>query len=238
MRGLSIVRVGVDGGGGHAVEILDGGPVILRGLDAVGREKFFDGKSDSAKERAGIILRAGDAVLVGQAVVVYRHHQLAVPLQAHNGELAQRGQQNAGAVGQDQALPEVGQDGRGDSRDVGHEAGGAGLHHLHVQGDGVHALHHGDGLGIAVGKGPVGAEHLGGALGAEEHDPLVENAKTVHRVLPREGHAGDLVKIGHIHGIVAAVEADLIHVHVRIQERGPGGPYTESALYVRLRRVA
>ena len=238
---VSVVAVSVgrdDRGGRAGVEILDGGAVVFRRVDAVGREKFLHREPYPGEERAGVVLRAGHAVLVGQAVVVHRHDELAVPLQADDGELSQCGKPYAAAVRQHQVLAEVGQDGGGDSGDVRHQAGGAGVRHLHVQSDGVHALHHADGLGIAVGKGAVGAEHLGGTLAAKEDDPLVEYAQAVHRVLAGEGGAGDLVEIGHVHGVVAPVEADLVNVHIRKQQSDPRGPHAERALYVWLGRVA
>ena len=236
---FSVVAVSVgrdDRGGRCGVEILDGGAVILRRVDAVGREELFHGETYPGEERAGVVLRAGHAVLVGQAVVVDRYHQLAVPLQADDGELPQGGQPYAAAVRQHQILAKVGQDGGGYGGDVRHQARGAGVRHLHVQGDGVHALDYADGLGVAVGKGAVRAEYLGGALAAKEDDPFVEHAQAVHRILAGEGGAADLVEVGHVHGVVAPVEAYLVNVHIRKQQCDPRGPHAERALYVGLGR--
>ena len=206
-----------------------GGVVVRRSIDAVGREKFVHREGDAAEHRAGIVLDAGLAFFVGQAVIVYRQDELAVPLQPEDGELPQRAGEDPAAVREDQLLPEVVEDEPGDGAGL-RARRGHGVRELHVQQDGVHALRHSHGLGAAVGEAAVGGVHLGGALAAEQHDPLVEDGEAPHGVLAGEGDARHVVEVGDVYGVIPPVEADLIHLHVGKQKRRRAGAHAEGAV--------
>ena len=86
---------------------------------------------------------AAVALLLRHTVVVDRHEQLGIPLQADDGELAQGDVQAVYVAALGEGVPEAVQDGLGDLGE-GTVAGAAlaYVYQLHVQDDGVHGLSH------------------------------------------------------------------------------------------------
>lgn len=75
---------------GSALAAALGVVVLLRCTYCVGWEKFVHGEMDILEDTAGIFLSvAAGALLVRNAVVVYRNQQLGISLQPHDGELPQ-----------------------------------------------------------------------------------------------------------------------------------------------------
>ena len=222
--------MGASAGAAAAVEVLHGGAVVLGGINAVGREKFLDREADTGEKAARILLGAAGAVLVGEAVVVYRHDKLAVALQTNDGELSQGAKQRAGAVGE-YKVAEIAQNAFRHLAHIGGDTAGTGIHELHAQHERVDCLHHGDGL-LGGGKGRVGREYLGAALASEKHDSLVEHGQPADSILAGEGLARDLIEIGRVHGVIAPVEADLIDIHAGVEQLCRTGTDAEGTLYV------
>lgn len=64
--------------------------ILLRRMDGIGWEKLIDWEVNIFEYAAGIFVGiTTGALLIGHAVIVDRHQNLGVPLQTHNGELAQ-----------------------------------------------------------------------------------------------------------------------------------------------------
>ena len=63
--------------------------IVLRQGHGVGREKLAHREGNVAKQAAGIVGAAAGALLLRHTVVIHRHQQLGIPLQADNGELSQ-----------------------------------------------------------------------------------------------------------------------------------------------------
>ena len=82
------------------------------------------GEGDAAEQLAGILGAAGivGAFLGGDGVIQHRNDQLSVPLQADDGELAQRDVQPAAVAGQYQLVVEEPPDGRGNLDGTGFAA--------------------------------------------------------------------------------------------------------------------
>ena len=120
--------------------------VALRRRDRVGREELLGGELHLAEQSTGILLAASSALLAGNAVVVGRDQQLAVPLQADHGELPQGHIHPLSLAAHGQLTGET----RGDAgRDVAGVAAAATaapvvlttFHQLHAEDDGIHSLH-------------------------------------------------------------------------------------------------
>ena len=152
---------------------------------AVGREELIHREADVLEQLAGVLgggaaAAGAGAVLVGQAVVVHRHEQLAVPLQTDDGELAQGDKGAAVVVAHGQLAAEALAHAAGDLTDVAVAAAVlAALHQLRVQHDGIDCLHHRhrhvallQHLAVQAVNAQLGGEDLGVALAAEEDDPL------------------------------------------------------------------
>ena len=146
--------------------VLNGASVICGSFEAVGREELVEREVDAGKQCAGIVLGAGGAFLVGQAVVVYRHHKLTVPLQADERELTEGGKKLPNPIRYHEVAAEVIEDALRDLADIGVEAGYAGVGKAHTQDDGIDAFHHGDGLLRTVGHNAVRGKYPRGALAA------------------------------------------------------------------------
>lgn len=204
--------------------------------EAVGWEKFVHGELDVAEDLAGVLLAAGatGTLLLRHAVVVGRHEELSLPLQADDGELAQGDIDPLVLPAEAQIAAKAGAD---TGRDLGELAvAGAALahvHQLHAQDDWIYRFYHGSGeialahvLLVQAAEAGLGAEDLGVPLAAEEDDPLVKDAQAadLHRPgRPHKGVGGDPVEVADIHRVEAAVEAYRLHVDVNIEQfRRPG----------------
>ena len=123
--------------------------VVAAVVQTVGGEELIHGEADTLEELAGVLASAAaaaGAVLVGHAVVEHGHEQLAVPLQADDGELPQGYEGPAVVVAHGQLAAEALAHAGGNLADVAVAAAAlAALHQLGVQDDGVHRLHHGGG---------------------------------------------------------------------------------------------
>ena len=218
-----------------AAAVVLGALVVAAAVEAVGGEELLHGEADVLEELAGVLVGAAaagaGAVLVGHAVVEHRHEQLAVPLQADDGELAQGHKGAAVVVAHGQLAAEALAHAGGNLADVAVAAAVlAALHQLGVQDDGVHGLHHGHGhvallqhLAVQGVDAHLGGEDLGVALAAEEDDPFVKHAQALylHRTgAGAVGVEGDAVEKAHIHRVEAAVEHNGLHVDVRVEKLG------------------
>ena len=206
--------------------------VVAAVVQTVGGEELIHGEADTLEELAGVLAgaaAAAGAVLVGHAVVEHGHEQLAVPLQADDGELPQGDKGAAVVVAHGQLTAEALAHAGGNLADVAVAAAVlAALHQLGVQDDGVHGLHHGHGhvallqhLAVQGVDAHLGGEDLGVALAAEEDGPLVKDAQALYLhwtgagAVGVEGHA---VEKPHIHRVEAPVEGNGFHVDVRIEQ--------------------
>ena len=136
-------------------------PVVVAAagiVSVVGREELIHREGDVLEELAGIItaaaaVGAGGAALVRQAVVVHRHQQLAVPLQADDGELAQRDEHPAAVLARRQVAAKALAHAGGHLAQVAVAAAAvAALHHLGAQDDGIHRLYYCRIIGIVSNK--------------------------------------------------------------------------------------
>ena len=184
---------------------------------------------ESKRSTAAAAAHAAVAVLIRHAVVEHRHQQLAVPLQADNGELAQGDKGAAVVVAHGQLAAEALAHAAGDLADVAVAAAVlAALHQLRVQHDGIDCLHHRhrhvallQHLAVQAVNAQLGGEDLGVALAAEEDDPLVEHAQALHLYRTGAGAVGvegDAVEKAHIHRVEPPVEDHRLHVDVSIQQ--------------------
>ena len=126
-------------------------PVVVAAagiVSVVGREELIHREGDVLEELAGIItaaaaVGAGGAALVRQAVVVHRHQQLAVPLQADDGELAQRHKDTTVVVTGRQVAAEALADTGRDLAEIAVAAAAvAAFHQLGTEDDGVDSFHY------------------------------------------------------------------------------------------------
>ena len=126
-----------------AAELL-GALVVPGDLQGVGGEELLHGEGDVLEQLAGVVAAAATgALLVGQAVVVHRDEQLAVPLQADDGELAQGHEDPPAVVAHGQLASEALAHAGGDLADVAVAAPVlAAVHQLGVQDNGVHSFHY------------------------------------------------------------------------------------------------
>lgn len=126
--------------------------VALRLGGGVGREELIHRELYLPEDGAGVLLPAARALLAGHAVVVGGDEQLALPLQADDGKLAQ-GDVHPLALARHGQLPgEAAGDGRGDIRRVAAvpDRGIAGVHQLDAQDEGVHRVHYPHQIGKAI----------------------------------------------------------------------------------------
>lgn len=129
-----------------------GALVVAGNLQGVWGEELLHGKGNVLEQLAGIVAAAAaGALLVGQAVVVYRDEELAVPLQADDGELAQGYKDPAAVVSHGQLAGEALAHAGGDLADVAVAAPVlAAVHQLGVQDDGVHSFYYPHQIGKAI----------------------------------------------------------------------------------------
>ena len=212
-------------------------PVVVAAagiVSVVGREELIHREGDVLEELAGIItaaaaVGAGGAALVRQAVVVHRHQQLAVPLQADDGELAQRHKDTTVVVTGRQVAAEALADTGRDLAEIAVAAAAvAAFHQLGAEDDGVDSFHNGDGhvalfdhLLVQRIQPDTGGEYLGSALAAEEDDPLVKDTQALHVYGAGAGTEcadGHTVEKPHIHRIEAAVEGNGLHIDVGVEK--------------------
>ena len=199
----------------------------------VGREELAHRELDLPEQLAGVLLAAvaaAVAVLLRHAVVVGRHEQLGVPLQADDGKLAQGNKQAMHIAAGDQLLREAGAHRGRNLAAVVVVMALAYLHQLHPQDDGIHRLHHGGGssgsgqaLDVTAAVLSGGGEHLGAAFAAKEDHPLVKHRQTgdLHGAGgAHKGVGGNAVEVPHIHGVEPPVEGDRLHIDVRVQQLG------------------
>ena len=152
------------------------------GVHRVGREELAHGEGDGAEELAGVLVGAAvdaataGALLVGQAVIQHGNQQLAVPLQADDGELAQGDKDPTAVVAHGEiAVKALAHAGRKLADITVTAAAVAALQELGIQDHGVHSLHNGDGhvallqeLAVQAVHTDLGGENFGAALAAEE----------------------------------------------------------------------
>lgn len=119
--------------------------VVAGAAQAVGGEELVNGEADILEQLAGVLAgaAAAGAVLIGHAVVEHGDQQLGIPLQADDGELAQRDKGPAVLVAHGQLAAEALAYAGGDLAHVAVAAAVlAALHQLGVQDDGVNGLYH------------------------------------------------------------------------------------------------
>ena len=213
-----------------------GAGIVLGHFQGAGREKLPNGEGHVAEQAAGVLLVAAAALRLGDAVVIHRDQQLGVPLQPHQGKLAQGHiEPAASAVVEHQLLAEAAGDERRNFRQAALTAPGlAAVVHPGVQNDGVHGLHHGGGQvgthaagDIQLVNDRVGGKDLGAALAAEQDAALVEHAQalgpdaTGRSGTHLQGHA---VEKPHVNGVESPVEGHRLHIGVNVQQLRRAAP--------------
>ena len=200
----------------------------------LGREELIHREGNILEHFAGIIAAAAGAAVAGfvrQAVVVYRHEQLAVPLQADDGKLTQGDKDPAVVISRRQVTAEALAHTGGDLTQVTVAAAAvAAIYQLGAQDDGIHCLHNGNGHITLLDKLLIqgvqphpGGEYLGGAFAAEEDYALVKDAQALHfhgSGAGAKGADGHTVEETHIHGVAATVKGYRLHIDVGIQQLG------------------
>ena len=110
---------------------------------AAGGGEFLGGEGDTAEHFTGVFPGAGvvAAFLAGDGVIQHRHHQLGIPFQPDNGELAQGHEQLPLASGEYQGVFVQFPDAVGDLDGDGFTAAGIRFLHPGGQHHGIQYLH-------------------------------------------------------------------------------------------------
>jgi hypothetical protein len=197
---------------------------------AVPGGEFGCGKGDSAEHFTGIFGAAGGfaAILGGDAVLQYRHHQLGIPLQTDDGELAQSHKQSAFVTGEYQLLVKHAADGPGDLGDHFSAGTVTDILDLGIENHGIQYLHHSGGeIGVKSGwsihfsQTGIATVDMGPAVFTAEYGPFGEHSQTIeggrpggtyHRICQNPVIESD------INAVVVSVKGDRLYINMGIQK--------------------
>lgn len=202
--------------------------------NCAGREKLSHREADLAEQAAGILTGGfprtpAGAFFFRHAVVVHGNQQLRIPLQTHDGELAQSHVHTPHIVSAGQfTVEETADKGRHLAQIAVTGAAAAGFHQLRIQHNGIDSLHHSGGqivpahiLGVRPALAELRGEDFGVALAAEQQDALVKHAQALHRHwagIVQVRLQRHLIEKAHIDGIETPVKCHRLHIHIHVEQ--------------------